>query len=267
MPPLSSISADTGLEVTDVRGNADFAARPVRPRNFATQMEGLQRIAHTFADSTDNILDELVNTALTLCDADTAGISIEKPDRTESNFYEWVAVAGQYSSFLNATLPREPSACTICLGRGAPQVFTVGKPFFDTLGVVAPLVTDGLLLPWQANDTRGTIFIIAHGRTQAFDSEDVRVMNILADFAAMGVRQQHQHQSLLRQASAAAAASMANDLAHRINNPLQSLTNHVYLAANTASPGDAKKLAEELTHPLHRLTTLVKELLSLEINL
>ena len=40
--------------------------------------------------------------------------------------------------------------------------------------------------------TRGTIFIMAHGRTEAFDLEDSRMMQVLADFAAMGVRQQRQ---------------------------------------------------------------------------
>ncbi|MGC1297954.1 MAG: hypothetical protein WA869_23220 [Alloacidobacterium sp.] len=51
------------------------------------------------------------------------------------------------------------------------------------------------------------------------------MMRMLADFAAMGVRQQRQQKMLVEHASAAAAADMANDLAHKINNPLQSLTN------------------------------------------
>jgi nitrogen-specific signal transduction histidine kinase len=60
---------------------------------------------------------------------------------------------------------------------------------------------------------------------KAFDQDDCRMMRMLADFAAMGVRQQRQQKMLVEHASAAAAADMANDLAHKINNPLQSLTN------------------------------------------
>ena len=137
-------------------------------------------------------------------------------------------------SFLNAILPRYPSACGVCLERGRPQLFRVSKRFFEILGVEAPLVTDGLLLPWQVDGTRGTIFIMAHEREQAFDLDDVRMMQMLADFAAMGFRHQRQQKKLIEQERASAAAAMANQLAHQINNPLQSLTNVVYLAAQGA---------------------------------
>ena len=89
------------------------------------------------------------------------------------------------------------------------------------------------------------------------------MMEVLADFAAMAMRHQRQQRSLLEQASATAAASMANDLAHKINNPLQSLTNLVYLAAAGKSDGDAKMLAGELSEHIQRLSVLVGELLAL----
>jgi GAF domain-containing protein len=87
------------------------------------------------------------------------------------------------------------------------------------MGITAPLVTDGILLPWQVDETRGTIFVMAHGRTEAFDQNDQRMMQMLADFAAMAVRHRKQQQKLMEQAAATAAADMANQLAHRINNP------------------------------------------------
>ncbi len=89
------------------------------------------------------------------------------------------------------------------------------------------------------------------------------MMQVLADFAAMGVRQQQQQKMLLRQASAAAAVAMANDLAHKINNPLQSLTNIVYLAAEGETRGDTKSLAHEMSDHLGRLSLLVGKLLTL----
>ena len=99
-------------------------------------------------------------------------------------------------------LPRYPSACGVCLELGRPQLFRVSKRFFEILGVVAPLVTDGLLLPWQVDGTRGTIFIMAHERDQAFDADDLRMMQMLADFAAMGFRHQRQQKKLIEQESA-----------------------------------------------------------------
>jgi hypothetical protein len=263
MGAIDSIAVDTGLEVVDLVDDASFAERHLHERDVVTQMEGMRRVARAFVNSPDTILQELVNAAVELCGADSAGISIEREDRSDSDFYQWVATAGAYSGFLNAVLPRSPSACGVCLERGRPQLFRVTKRFFDLLGVVAPEVTDGILLPWEEGETRGTIFVMAHGRKEAFDGNDVRMMQMLADFVAMGVRQQRQQKLLMDQAIHAAAAGMANELAHRINNPLQSITNIVYLAGAGGIDGDAKTLAGELAEPIQRLSVLAARLLSL----
>jgi signal transduction histidine kinase len=263
MSAVDSTTVDTGLEVIDLVEDASFAQRHLHERDVVTQMEGMRRVARAFINKPDTILQELVNAAVELCGADSAGISIERENRTDTDFYEWVATAGAYSGFLNAVLPRSPSACGVCLERGRPQLFRVTKPFFDLLGVEALEVTDGILLPWDEGETRGTIFVMAHGRDEAFDANDVRMMQVLANFAAMGVRQQRQQRLLMDRARATAAAAMANDLAHRINNPLQSLTNVVYLAGQGLSSGDTKALAGEMSEHLMRLSDVVKKLLAL----
>jgi signal transduction histidine kinase len=213
--------------------------------------------------SPDTILQELVNAAVDLCGADSAGISLETEEKSDANYYHWVATAGQYNGFLNAVLPRYPSACGICLERGKPQLFRVRQRFFDIMGIEAPLVTDGILLPWQVEDTRGTIFIMAHGRTAAFDKDDGQMMRVLADFAAMAVRHQRQQRALVQQAKATAAAEMANRLAHHINNPLQNLINVAHLAAEGQSDQNTKTLGQELSADLRRLSALVTESLAL----
>jgi hypothetical protein len=263
MSAVDSITVDTGLEVIDLAEDVSFAGRRLHDRDVMIQMEGMHRLARAFVDSPDTILQELVNAAVELCGADSSGISIEREDGSDAEFYHWVATAGAYSGFLNAVLPRSPSACGVCLERGRPQLFRVTQRFFDLLGVVAPEVTDGILLPWDEGESRGTIFIMAHGRDEAFDANDVRMMLMLADFVKMGVRQQRQRKQLMEQAMLGAAAGMANELAHRINNPLQSITNLVYLAAGGGITGDARALAEELADPIQRLSVLAARLLSL----
>src|SRR5271154_258862 len=254
---------ETGLEVLDLRADKAFARRNLHSRDIGTQMAGLQRLSRALVEQPETILQELVNAAVDLCGADSAGISIEKEDGSDQAFYHWIATAGDYSGFLNAILPRYPSACGLCLERGHPQHFTVSKKFFEILGVEAPLVTDGILLPWKAEETRGTIFVMAHGRTEAFDENDARLMTMLADFAAMGFRQQRQHARLIAQERAAAAAQMANELAHQINNPLQSMTNAAYILETGCGRDEAQALGQELSNDIHRLSGLVKELLSI----
>jgi nitrogen-specific signal transduction histidine kinase len=79
----------------------------------------------------------------------------------------------------------------------------------------------------------------------------------------MAFRQQRQQKQLMEQAERAAAASMANDLAHQINNPLQSLTNILYLASEGHNGEAAKSVGDLASEDLQRLTVLVKEILAL----
>lgn len=263
MSPSNAELEAVGLEVVDLKVESVFANRRLHSRNGAMQMEGLHRLANAFVESPETILQELVNAAVRLCGADSAGISVEREEKTSEHFYQWIATAGEYSSFLNASLPEHPSACTVCLARKGPQHFRVNKRFFDILGIQAALVTDGILLPWEVDEMRGTIFIISHSRTEAFDSEDLHLMEILANFAAMGIRQQRQQTKLIAQARLAAAMEMANDLAHQINNPLQSVTNILFIAKQNDGIGDEKSLALKLDSDFDRLSLLAKELLEL----
>jgi hypothetical protein len=257
--------AGTGLEVVDLETDFAFTRRQLHARDAATQLAGMQRLAQAFVDRPETILQELVNSAVDLCGADSAGISIENRDDDDNTIYNWVATAGKYSRFVNATLPSFPSACSVCIQRGQPQLFRVTPEFFDLMGIEAETVTDGILIPWEMEETRGTLWIMAHERSEAFDKNDCRLMEALASFAAMGVRQNRQQKILMRQASAAAAAAMANQLAHKINNPLQSLTNLVFLAAEGESPQDAKALAKDISGDLSKLSVLVQKLLALPI--
>jgi hypothetical protein len=254
---------DTGLEVIDLLGNGEFLARKLHTRDAATQLAGVRRLARAFVESPDTMLQELVRAAIELCDADSAAISLVKEDGTDEEYYHWVASAGVYRGFLDAMLPRYPSACGLCLERGRPQLIRVNARFFEILGVEAPPVTDGLLLPWQVDATRGTIFVMAHGRNEAFDMEDLRMMEMLADFAAMGVRQIKQRRRLMLQANAAASAAMAHQLAHEINNPLQSITNLLFLAANREQADGERVLAFELSEEIGRLNAVATRLLEL----
>ena len=54
---------------------------------------------------------------------------------------------------------------------------------------------------------------------------------------------------------------MANDLAHQINIPLQSITNVLFLAKQSDGVGDERSLALKLEDNFERLSVLAKELL------
>jgi hypothetical protein len=263
MSAIDYLTTDSGLEVVDLYSDPDFVARKLHPRDMALQLEAMERLANAFVETPETILQELVQAAIDLCGAESSGISVVKEDGTDQSYYRWVAAAGGYAGFLHAELPRYPSACGVCLERGRPQLFRVKQEFFNLLAVEGQIATDGILIPWQVDEVHGTIWIVAHGRREAFDVDDCRIMQTLANFAAMGVRQQRQQKLLREQASAAAVASMANHLAHKINNPLQSLTNLVFLTEVEQAEGGAPQHTPAIRSSLDRLNTLVRELLAL----
>ena len=103
-----SAPGDTGLEVLDLDRHPSVTHRPVRVREATLHMEALRRLAQTFVENPDTILQELTNAALEVCGADSAGISIERSSASDEQCYDWVATAGAYAPFLDAILPRSP---------------------------------------------------------------------------------------------------------------------------------------------------------------
>jgi hypothetical protein len=77
MPKNSADLADTGLEVLDLYSDSRFRNRLPRFRNPAKQLEGMRRLARAFVENPGTILQELVNTAVDLCEAESAGISLQ----------------------------------------------------------------------------------------------------------------------------------------------------------------------------------------------
>jgi GAF domain len=261
---LSPLSTDTGLEITDLQSDPTFASRSVRERDVTIIPEGMRRIAHALVEHPETILQVLVETALELCGADSSAISLERDEPTEEAYYRWVAVAGQYSGMYDALFPHYPSGCCVCLERGSPQHVRAYARYFEILGVSgAPPVTDGLMFPWQTDENRGTMYILAHDRKEAFDQGDLRILEILADFAAIGVRQLRQQKLLMERTALVAECAMAHNLAHKINNPLQSLTNILYLAAEGNHYDCVQAVGSQALADLQRLSALVHELLSL----
>lgn len=255
------LTEETGLHVQELFAANSVDSRPLRPRDPLRDIEGMQLLAQSFMRSAEDALQQLVDLALELCQADSAGISVVREGGTAENYYEWVATSGRFHPFLNAVLPQYPSACGVALDRNRPQHFRVDQRFFSLLGVTADPVLDGLLFPWKAGDTHGTIFITSSTNPVQFDSQDARVMQILADFAAAALRQQQQQRVILQQAADVAAGAMANSLAHQINNPLQSLTNTLFLLQNSPH-AESSMQATIALEELERLSRLVKELLS-----
>lgn len=248
---------DSGMHLRDLLADTEFRQRRRISRLENRESIALRRLSRIFAEHPERVMQELVDTAVEFCGADSAGISLEEP---EQETFRWIVVAGSFSPYLDGRTPRRYSPCGTCLDSGKPQLYKVTQPFYDYLGVTAAPITDGILIPWSNEFVKGTLWAVSHESAQAFNFEDYELLSGLADFAAIILRHQHQEALLREGERARAIAEMANRLAHRINNPLQSLTNTIFLARQGGESVE-EQLAQAETE-LKRLSDQVATLLN-----
>ena len=261
---LEQATAEDGMHLRDLLSDEEFAHRPERKRDYQQPFEALSRITRVFAERPDEVLQELVQIAVTCCGADSAGVSLEEPDQAGEPTFRWVAISGSFSEYLQGRTPRFFSPCGICLDSGRPQLYQVTKPYYDFLGVTAEPITDGILIPWETEEIRGTIWAVAHQREEAFDLQDYHLLKSLADFIAITMRQKKIDGIARNSAKAEASADRAHEMAHQINNPLQKLTNTIYLARQGGP--DADTYLDAAVVELAALSEKVKSLLALKYN-
>lgn len=253
-------STDPGMELRDLLADKDFARRPVRARDIGRQLEAMRRLTNVFSQGRNTLLQELVDLAVEFCNADSAGVSLEEAGPDGELRFRWVAVAGTFARYIEGVTPRFFSPCGTCMDRGAAQLYRVTQPFYDALGVQADDITDGMLIPWSAPGVRGTIWAVAHKSSTAFDIEDYVLLNGLAGFVGMALKQGGQQETNGAEFSTSSSSALVNELAHEINTPLQNLINTLDLARNAGA--EATPYIEQASEEVRTLSALVAKLLS-----
>jgi signal transduction histidine kinase len=158
--------------------------RKARQPDFEAVAGAMVVLARTMADSPEQILQTLVETALNLCRAHSAGISLLEEENGRKIF-RWHAVAGQYAPHLWGTTPRDFSPCGTVLDTDKVQLMARLDRHFTYFSDVQPSIAEALLVPFHvAGEAVGTIWVISHTQSRQFDSEDARVMTTLGEFAA-----------------------------------------------------------------------------------
>jgi len=110
------------FRLEDVVMNSDLLHRPSRRPDYEGENNALMALVQTMVTSPQTILQKLVETALRLCNAHTAGISLlEQHDGRE--VFRWEALAGVYADRLNNTMPRNASPSGITIDRNAAHVY------------------------------------------------------------------------------------------------------------------------------------------------
>lgn len=263
---MRSEARQIDVRLDDVLVTSELNVRPARFPNLQRENEALKSLADCFAKSPETILNRLVELAISLCGAGTAGISLEQTTPDGELVFLWVALAGELKQMLGGTTPRNFSPCGVCVDKNAPQLF-YGLDRFYTYFQKAPLpFMEALLIPWRIEGGPvGTIWIVAHSDRSRFDLEDVRVMKSLADFAAVALRHQDAEQKLRESERNAATAELAASLAHQINNPLQAITNALTVVnQQNGLTEEGRQFIALAQQEIQKVGKLTHEIMSLE---
>lgn len=162
----------------------ELRRRPSRPADCAAENQALIALAQELASSPEAILQKLADTALGLCRAHSAGLSLLEEGDGKSNFH-WRAIAGQWAPHLNGGTPRNFGPCGTVLDQDAAMICSHPEVDFPYWEPIRPVLEEGLLIPFYVKaEAVGTIWVVAHDVSRRFDAEDLRVMTSLSAFAA-----------------------------------------------------------------------------------
>ena len=181
--PISDGGRDTPV-LSSMLSTAELDRRPSRPADLAAENQALIALAQAMATAPETILQKLADTALVLCRAHSAGLSLlEEPDQKRR--FHWRAIAGEWASHRDGGTPREFGPCGTVLDRNTALLCSHPERDFPYFGEVTPLLEEALLIPFYVKgEALGTIWVVSHDQNRRFDKEDLRLMTNLGTFAA-----------------------------------------------------------------------------------
>ncbi|MEO7415365.1 MAG: PAS domain-containing protein [Opitutaceae bacterium] len=186
-PPLKKLSAGAdpvASTLDDIIITEQLAQRLSRRPDYRAEAEALSDLGQTMAASPDAIFQKLVDSALQLCGAQSAGISLlERHDGKE--VFRWHATAGAFASQVGSRLPREFSPCGAVLDRDAMLLMRRPARYYPYITDLADNVHEVLLVPFRNNGVPvGTLWLVAQAEETRFNAEDARLVTSLSQFAA-----------------------------------------------------------------------------------
>ena len=157
--------------------------RPIRAPNIAAENAVYIALARQLAEGSQAVLQSLVDAAVSLCEAGTAGVSLLETPPTGPAIFRWTALSGTLASHIGGSTPRDFSPCGYCLDQGVAVHFSHPERRFEYFKAVGIPFVEALVLPFDVDGKpHGTIWILAHDASRKFDLEDVRIMTRIATF-------------------------------------------------------------------------------------
>jgi signal transduction histidine kinase/CheY-like chemotaxis protein/PAS domain-containing protein len=184
---------DIRLPIEAVIITSELNHRPTHERDLASEhlavtalMEDMANTASTTCG--DRILQRLVDTTLSLCRADSAGMSMLEMDGAREVF-RWRAMAGRWAHHAGGSIDRHRSACGLVLDTNAPVLMAQPHRHYGVFPGFEP-IAELLLIPFHFEDRPvGTLWVVRQDEDgPRFDAEDLQLLTRLARYASIAYR-------------------------------------------------------------------------------
>ena len=202
--------------LADVDITSELDRRRGRLPEYEREHLAFVALATELAANPRNMLQKLVETAMDLCHAPTAGISLLQGD-----VFRWEAVAGFLAEWQGGQLPREDSPSHVCLERDETLLLREPGRRFPAVRS-DPAITEALVIPFHSRGTPvGTLWVGSDSDGRRFDRQDERILRTLAEFASSAWQ-------LWKACDAAEEANRRKDaflatLGHELRSPLSAM--------------------------------------------
>lgn len=214
-----------GVLITD-----QLRSRITPPPDFRGECAALSALAGALCESPEAVLSILVAQVLVLTKAGSAGVSLLESDASETVF-RWRAVGGQYSRYLNGTMPRHASPCGTVIDQNLTLLMQKPVRAFPRISDLHMPIAEVLLVPFYSGATPiGTVWAVMHSEDRRFSSEDERIITSLARFASLAVRNLEDIRMLENASEKLSTESKSKTeflatLSHELRNPLAPIVN------------------------------------------
>ncbi len=236
----------------DVDIRDELHTRLPRARDLAGEHRAFVALAAEMRTNPRNVLQRLAELALTLCDADTAGVSV-----LDGEQFQWEAVAGVFKHARGTTEPRGASPSRECLDQNAPQLMRLPDRCYPAL-YAKPRFVELLILPLRGDAAPfGTMWIVSHRVDRHFDRSDELIVAVLADLASAAWQMWKALETSRRQHEFLAT------LGHELRNPLAAMmtTTAVLLERVAEKSGPIRRACDVLNRQGRHLARLLDTLL------
>ena len=156
------------------------------PSMRGMESEAFLSLSQTLARDPARAPQQLVESAMRLCRADSAGLSLEDVDESGQPILRWIATAGEFARYQNGTLPRDFSPCGTAMEQRMPLVMRDPVRHYAYIAeLLHKPVATVLLVPFaRLGSYVGTVWVAMHSTARSFTTEDQRMVTALSTFAS-----------------------------------------------------------------------------------